>query len=292
MLPANRFAKAQVRGWFAGQRIGFVAARLQAPEPVLDEAQDTWNVEQLVQPRVTLQVRARQFEQRRRRTQTRPRHGVLLHVHKGAGELDQALEEIRIGPLPIFEPELLEHVVRFVEQPAVEALEVTKVMRVQIAAPAGLDQSGNLCAFVAHALRMGQARGKRKAEAGRKAESGKRQKAVREGWNRGLRAAGFLAYSPGMAATEFDVHYVADLARLELTPEEERKFGSQLGQVLGYIEKLRQLDVSQVEPTAHAMPLVNVMRPDQTSPSLSNEEALRNAPAKANGLFLVPKIVE
>ena len=95
-----------------------------------------------------------------------------------------------------------------------------------------------------------------------------------------------------MAATEIDVKYVAHLARLHLTPAEEKKFGAQLGQVLSYIEKLNQLDVNQVEPTAHAVPLVNVTRPDETLPSLSNEAALRNAPAKANGLFLVPKIVE
>ena len=95
-----------------------------------------------------------------------------------------------------------------------------------------------------------------------------------------------------MAATDFDVKYVAHLARLNLTPEEEQKFGTQLGQVLGYIEKLREVDVSQVEPTAHAVPLVNVTRPDVVCPSISNEDALRNAPAKANGLFLVPKIVE
>ena len=95
-----------------------------------------------------------------------------------------------------------------------------------------------------------------------------------------------------MAATEMDVKYVAHLARLSLSPDEEKKFGAQLGQVLGYIEKLNQLDVTGVEPTAHAVPLVNVTRPDETRPSLSNEDALRNAPAKANGLFLVPKIVE
>jgi len=95
-----------------------------------------------------------------------------------------------------------------------------------------------------------------------------------------------------MAATEIDVNYIAHLARLALSPEEEQKFAEQLGQILGYVEKLKQLDVSQVEPTAHAVPLVNVTRPDQTRPSLSNEEALRNAPAKANGLFIVPKIVE
>jgi aspartyl-tRNA(Asn)/glutamyl-tRNA(Gln) amidotransferase subunit C len=95
-----------------------------------------------------------------------------------------------------------------------------------------------------------------------------------------------------MAATDLNVKYVAHLARLSLTPEEEQKFGAQLGNVLGYIEKLRQLDVSQVEPTAHATPLSNITRADQIQPSLPTDEALRNAPAKANGLFLVPKIVE
>jgi len=95
-----------------------------------------------------------------------------------------------------------------------------------------------------------------------------------------------------MAATEIDVKYVAHLARLNLTPEEEQTFGAQLSHVLGYIEKLKELDVSQVEPTAHAVPLLNVTRPDEPGPSLSNEDALRNAPATANGLFIVPKIVE
>lgn len=89
-----------------------------------------------------------------------------------------------------------------------------------------------------------------------------------------------------------DIKYVAHLARIALTPEEEQVLGGQLEQILGYIEKLNQLDVSNVEPTAHAVPLVNVTRPDETRPSLSNEDALRNAPAKANGLFLAPKIVE
>jgi len=91
---------------------------------------------------------------------------------------------------------------------------------------------------------------------------------------------------------DFDVKYVAHLARIALTPEEEEKIGAQLSSVLGYIEKLKEVDVSGVEPTAHAFPLVNVTRPDEVRPSLSNEEALRNAPAHANGLFIVPKIVE
>ena len=91
---------------------------------------------------------------------------------------------------------------------------------------------------------------------------------------------------------DFDVKYIAHLARLSLTPEEEQKIGAQLSSVLGYIEKLKEVDVSGVEPTAHAFPLVNVTRPDEIRPSLSHEDALRNAPAQANGLFIVPKIVE
>jgi aspartyl-tRNA(Asn)/glutamyl-tRNA(Gln) amidotransferase subunit C len=92
--------------------------------------------------------------------------------------------------------------------------------------------------------------------------------------------------------SDFDVKYVAHLARIALTPEEEQKFGAQLTHILGYIDKLIQLDVTDIEPTAHAVPMVNVFRPDNIRPSLSNEEALRNAPAKANGLFMTPKIVE
>ena len=95
-----------------------------------------------------------------------------------------------------------------------------------------------------------------------------------------------------MSAVEIDVKYVAHLARLSLSPDEEQKIGAQLGNILGYIEKLKEVDVTGVEPTAHAFPLVNVTRPDEVRLSISNEEALRNAPAQADGLFIVPKIVE
>ena len=95
-----------------------------------------------------------------------------------------------------------------------------------------------------------------------------------------------------MASAEIDVKYVAQLARIALTPDEEKKLGAQLGNILGYIEKLRELDVSNIEPTAHAVPLVNITRADETRPSLLHAEALRNAPRQANGLFIVPKIVE
>jgi aspartyl-tRNA(Asn)/glutamyl-tRNA(Gln) amidotransferase subunit C len=93
-------------------------------------------------------------------------------------------------------------------------------------------------------------------------------------------------------ASDFNIQYVAHLARLSLSPAEEEQLGGQLAGIIGYIEKLKELDVSGIEPTAHAVPLVNVFRPDLAQPSLSNEEALSNAPAKANGLFVVPKIVE
>jgi len=95
-----------------------------------------------------------------------------------------------------------------------------------------------------------------------------------------------------MAAVEIDVKYVAHLARIALTPDEEKKLAAQLGGILGYIEKLNELDVTGIEPTAHAVPLVNVTRTDEVRPSLPHEEAMRNAPRQANGLFIVPKIVE
>jgi aspartyl-tRNA(Asn)/glutamyl-tRNA(Gln) amidotransferase subunit C len=95
-----------------------------------------------------------------------------------------------------------------------------------------------------------------------------------------------------MVAPEIDIKYVAHLARLHLTPDEETKLGAQLGGILGYVEKLKELDVTGVEPTAHAVPLVNITRADEIRPSLPHDDALRNAPAQANGLFIVPKIVE
>jgi aspartyl-tRNA(Asn)/glutamyl-tRNA(Gln) amidotransferase subunit C len=95
-----------------------------------------------------------------------------------------------------------------------------------------------------------------------------------------------------MAAAEIDVKYVAHLARISLSPDEEKKLGAQLGNILGYIDKLRELDVTQVEPTAHAVPMVNVTRADEVRPSLPHDDALRNAPRQSGGLFIVPKIVE
>ena len=95
-----------------------------------------------------------------------------------------------------------------------------------------------------------------------------------------------------MATGDFDVKYVAHLARMKLSPTEEQQLGAQLGDILGYIEKLKEVDVSGVEPTAHPFPLVNVTRPDEARPSLPHDDAMRNAPQQVGGLFIVPKIVE
>jgi aspartyl-tRNA(Asn)/glutamyl-tRNA(Gln) amidotransferase subunit C len=96
-----------------------------------------------------------------------------------------------------------------------------------------------------------------------------------------------------MAGTsEFDVGYVARLARINLTEDEENAFQKQLNDVLKYVEKLRQADVSHVEAAAHTLPIFNVFREDAASEWFTAEEALSNAPRKANDLFIVPKVVE
>lgn len=95
-----------------------------------------------------------------------------------------------------------------------------------------------------------------------------------------------------MADTNFDIKYVANLARITLTLDEETTLGSQLDDILGYVKKLEELDVTGVKPMAHAVPLSNVLRADEVRPSLPQEVALTNAPKQANGLFIVPKIVE
>jgi aspartyl-tRNA(Asn)/glutamyl-tRNA(Gln) amidotransferase subunit C len=89
-----------------------------------------------------------------------------------------------------------------------------------------------------------------------------------------------------------DVEHVAQLARLGLTSDEKVLFQKQLGDVLRYIDKLKEADVSGVEASAHAMPMFNVFREDEPRPGFTVEEALSNAPRKANNLFIVPKVME
>ena len=95
-----------------------------------------------------------------------------------------------------------------------------------------------------------------------------------------------------MAAPELDVRYIARLARLELSDDEVARYQAQLSDVLTFVEALRRVDVSAVEPTAHASPVFNVFRQDEAQRSFTPAEALANAPRQANNLFVVTKVVE
>jgi len=90
-----------------------------------------------------------------------------------------------------------------------------------------------------------------------------------------------------------DVRKVAHLARLSLTEEEAERYGSQLEHILEHIEKLDELDIEGIEPTAHAMPLHDVMRDDVAHDAcLDQEEVLGNAPAQAHDQIRMPKVVD
>jgi len=89
-----------------------------------------------------------------------------------------------------------------------------------------------------------------------------------------------------------EVEHVARLARLDLSPEEKAQTRSQLDAILTYIDKLRQLDTEGVEPTSHAVPVVNVMREDEVRPCFPVADMLANAPDRDGEFFRVPKILE
>jgi aspartyl-tRNA(Asn)/glutamyl-tRNA(Gln) amidotransferase subunit C len=91
-----------------------------------------------------------------------------------------------------------------------------------------------------------------------------------------------------MAITREEVLHVAALARLELSDEEVERFREQLSAILDAVGKVAELDLSDVEPTAHPLDLVNVWAEDEPRPCLSVEEALANAPDRDGALFRVP----
>lgn len=91
--------------------------------------------------------------------------------------------------------------------------------------------------------------------------------------------------------TDLDIDRVAQLARISLTPAEKSQFAAQLGDVLNYIEQLKRVDVSQVEPTAHAFPVYNVWADDVAEQGLPVEAALRNAPAGRDNMVSVPEVI-
>ena len=89
-----------------------------------------------------------------------------------------------------------------------------------------------------------------------------------------------------------DVEKVALLSRLEFSESELETFTGQLNAMLDYAEMMENLDVADVKPTAHVLPLQNVLRKDEVRPSLDHDLALSNAPEAEDGYFKVPKIVE
>lgn len=94
-----------------------------------------------------------------------------------------------------------------------------------------------------------------------------------------------------MALTREEVLHVAKLARLSLDPDEVDRFTRQLNDILAYVEKLQEVDTQGVPPMAHAVPVYNVFREDEATPSLPREEGLANAPAQEEGTFVVPRVI-
>ena len=94
-----------------------------------------------------------------------------------------------------------------------------------------------------------------------------------------------------MAVTIKDVEHIAKLAKLNFSEEEKVKFTEQFNEILSFMEKLNELDTSKVEPLSHVIELQNVFRDDAVKPSLPTEDALKNAPAKTERFFKVPKVI-
>ncbi len=90
--------------------------------------------------------------------------------------------------------------------------------------------------------------------------------------------------------SEDDVRYVAKLARLRLDPDEAPRMTGELAKILAHIDKMSELDLADVPPTAHVLDVVNVTREDREVVSLPREEALRNAPAVGDDCFRVPRM--
>jgi len=88
------------------------------------------------------------------------------------------------------------------------------------------------------------------------------------------------------------VHKVANLARLEMTPEEEEQMTAQLSSILEYFQQLSELDTSDVPPTTRAIDVSNVTRPDELRPYSDREAILKEAPDQDGDFFKVPKILQ
>lgn len=94
-----------------------------------------------------------------------------------------------------------------------------------------------------------------------------------------------------MSVTTKDVAYIAELARLRFSPEEQEKMTTELNAILKYVEKLNEVDTEGVEPLNSIHDQENVLRDDTVKPSIDNEEALANAPDRLERFFRVPKVI-
>ena len=95
-----------------------------------------------------------------------------------------------------------------------------------------------------------------------------------------------------MSVTVQEVKHIAKLARLRLSESEEEVMAEQLSSILGYIEQLNELDVSDVPPMTHVLDLVNATREDETRQRITHEEALKNASSADSDYFRVPRVIE
>jgi aspartyl-tRNA(Asn)/glutamyl-tRNA(Gln) amidotransferase subunit C len=95
-----------------------------------------------------------------------------------------------------------------------------------------------------------------------------------------------------MKITVADVEYVARLARLELSTAETNLFAGQMDAILGYAEKLNELDTTDIRPTSHAVPMENAFREDAVLSSIGVGKALANAPDRVESFYRVPKVIE
>ncbi len=95
-----------------------------------------------------------------------------------------------------------------------------------------------------------------------------------------------------MKVTKETIEHVADLARLNLTETEKERLTSEMEKIISYVDKLNELDTSDIKPMEHVIPIRNVFREDRAEKSADREKILANAPVSEDGCFKVPKVVE
>lgn len=95
-----------------------------------------------------------------------------------------------------------------------------------------------------------------------------------------------------MEITKETVTHIANLAKIKLSPEETERLAAEMAGIVGFADKLAEMDIEGVEPTTHALKVQNVLREDVLKPSYSREKILANAPERDEACFIVPKVVE